>query len=691
MHSDVSDRPASRRTLTAAGLFAALLSALLLTAAPARAELYTGELAFGPTGSLLSMSNVDVASDGTGAVAYVLADGGVEHAFVSRLVDGAWSGPERVDGGLAGPSSQLHVSTAEGGRVAVSYANGGNVYVAQRASAAAGWTLQAVWGGGGASDPWVDLGVNRKAYVVFTAPGAGGHDARIAYSKDSAPFTLLDAPLDANPAADAGVGSGRPRVGSSASGAAIAAWGESGTVVARRVVGTRPSVVVANAADGLAVEGIAPTALDTPEVAVQDDDSFTGVTFRARFDLGGTTRTRAVYRRLRGSQFEWSAVPDATPFGTGQGTLGARISNTGIGQGLVIATNDTTNLTYAMAMRADLAPSQVVQVDSLAASVAPTYPVTGTATPLKMMVAWQYTGTTGAPEIRGRFYNGREFEAEQTLSQQNLGPTAAARGIWAAGDDNGDLLVAWIQDVPGQGSAIATAAIDQPPGRFARRAQRTAWERTATPTLAWTRSKEAWGLAYKVAVDGAEVVSTTRLSHRLAMPVGDGAHSWSVTAVDRRGQTFAAPAGSFRVDTLAPAVTTRLSGARRPGATLKLTLSPSDPPPVPAPGAQPVVTSGVADVIVDWGDRSRRERVQRGSQHAYARAGRYTISVTVADKAGNKRVFRQLVKIVTPPRRRGRDGARGRRDAAAARRAASRARNAQTRAARASAAAAEAR
>jgi len=660
----VSDRTVARRALPAVLLAVALIATALLAAAPARAGLYTGEVVFAH-GNLKSMGNVDVASDGTGAVVYTVEEEGADHVFVSRLVNGGWVGPERVDAGLGGPSSQPHVSTAEGGRVVVSYANGGNVYTASRAPGAAGWTVQAVWGSGGASDPWVDMGVNGKAYLVFTAPGAGGHDVRIAYSKASGPFELLGAPLDANPDADAGVGAGRPRVGSAASGAAIAVWGESGTVVARRVVGTRPSVVYANAADGLSVEGIPPAGLDTPEVAVQDDDSFTGVAMRARFNVNGGEMTRAVYYRLRGSRFEWSAVPDATAFGSGQGSFGARMSNTGIGQGLVISANATSNLTYAMAMKADLSPGPVVQVDSIAQSVAPTYPVTGTATPLKMMVAWQYTSPDGATEVHGRFYNGREFEPEQVLSVPQLGPTAAARGIWAAGDDNGDIVVAWIQDVPGQGPAIVSATIDQPPARFARKAQRAAWERTTTPTLVWTRSREAWGLNYKVAVDGAEVVTTPRTSFRLRTPVGEGVHSWTVTAVDRRGQTFAAPAGTFRVDTLAPTARLRLTGAKRPGTTLKLAIAPSDPPPAPAPGTQPAKTSGVAEVLVDWGDKSRRERVKRGAQHAYARAGRYTIRVTVADKAGNKAVVRQVVKVVTPPRR-GRRGARERMAASAA-------------------------
>jgi len=642
---------------------AAVLAALLapsLSAAPAVAGTFPGEQIVG-AGSLAGFGNIDLAPDGTGAVVYLLNEADGAHVYASRLVDGRWFGPERIDVGLPGGSSQPVVSTGDGGRVQIAFVNGGNVYGATRPSGTASWALQPVWGSGGASDPHIDLSVNRKGYLVFAAPGAGGHDVRVAFSKDAGPWQLVGAPLDANPAADAGVGGGRARVGASADGVAVVAWGESGQVIARRVMGTRPSTVFANANDGLQVEGVGAVGADQPEVGIQDDDSFTGIAFRGVFSVNGAERSRVVYRRLRGSRFEGPSAVDATPFASGQSSVRPHISNGGIGQGIVLGSSDTTHLSFAMLMRADVLPGPIQQVDSVAQSSAPTYAVPATATPLKMIVAWQFTAPDGTTDVRGRFYNGRDFEAETVLSQPGLGPIDAALGIDAAGDDNGDLAIAFVQ-----GGGISVATIDQPPGRFAPKAGLRKWERTDRPTLQWTPSREGWGLAYKISVDGAEVATTPRLSYKLKSSLAQGEHSWQITAVDRRGQTAQTRVGTVRVDTVAPTASVRVSGARRPEATLKLTLRAVDAAPAPAPGVRTAKTSGVASAIVDWGDRSRREKIKRGAQHVYARAGRYTVRTTVVDVAGNRTVVRTPLTIVKPkPPRRGR-GRRG--DARVARR-----------------------
>jgi hypothetical protein len=655
-----STTPAPRAApfaVLALGLALAVLTALALLAPRADANTYAGEIAVGPLGAFARMGNVDLASDGSGAVVFTVVDGGAEHVFVSRLDNGAWLRPERLDGAFGAPSDQPVVSAGAGGRVAVAFVNAGNVIAVTKPSSTAGWSgPQAVWGSGGASAPSLDLSVNGKGYLAFAAPGGGGSDVRVAYSKDAGPWALAGAALDANVNANAGAGAGRPKVGAAADGIGIVAWGEDGHVWARRVQGARPSVVAADATAGLAIEGVAPAAADLPAVGAPDDDSFTGIAFRALFPVNGALRSRVVYRRLRGSRFEDGAAADATPFGAGQGSVEPRISNGGVGQGIVLGTNDVSHVSYAMLMRADVLPGPVVQVDSIAASTAPTYAVPVTATPLKMMVAWQYTGADGATDLRGRFYNGREFEAEQVLSKPELGPIRADLGLSAAGDDQGDIVVAYVQLVPGQGPAIAVATVDQPPGRFSPKAPKTAWQRTDRPVLSWTSPREAWGLSFAVTFDGAPAGTTGHLGFRLPSPVAQGEHTWQVTATDRRGQQFAARPYKVRVDSVAPVARVRVGGARRPGATLRLSVQASDDPPPPAAGAQPAKTSGVGELVLDWGDRSRRQRIRAGAQHVYERPGRYTVSVVVLDKAGNRAEVRQVLRIAAPPRPRGARG-----------------------------------
>jgi hypothetical protein len=638
--------PRSARSLV---LLLVLAASFAGAAAPALADVYAGDPVVGPTPALQTLDGLDLAPDGSGAMVYTLQDGGVDHVFASRLVNGAWSAPERLDGALAGPSSQAVVSAADGGRVAVAFVNGGNVYVAMRVSSAAAWTLQGLWGAGGASSPSLDLSVNGKGYLAFTAPGAGGHDIRVAYSRDARPWSLLDAPLDADPAADAGVGTARPQIAVSADGTAVAVWGEGGHVVARRVRGTDPSVVFADASAGLAIEGVGSVSADLPVVSMQDDDSFTAVAFRASFTIDGAPRSRVVYRRLRGSRFEAPTAVDLLPFASGQGSTGPKLTTVGGGQGIALGSGDAGFLSYAMLLKGDSGPAPVVQVDSLATSTAPTFAAPAAATPLKMLVAWQLTPASGGAEIHGRYYDGTAFEPEEFLSKAQYGPTLAGRGLADGGDDSGDLAVAYVQDVPGQGPAIAVAAVDQPPGRFAA-IRDTAFQRTDRPVLSWTTSREAWGRYFRVSVDGVPIAVTGRRSFRVRAPLSQGVHTWQVTVFDRRGQQYVAPGSLVRIDGVPATVLARLTGARRMGARLRLAVRASDAPPLVA-GAPPIATSGVKLVLVDWGDHTRRELIRRGSQHVYARPGRYVLRILAVDGAGNRTTVVQRLRIVKPPKK----------------------------------------
>ena len=74
-------------------------AAALLPAAAARADFLPAEPIDGPSADLVGQPDVDLARDGSGAVAYLKLDGGVRHVFVSRFVDGVFQPPERIDAG----------------------------------------------------------------------------------------------------------------------------------------------------------------------------------------------------------------------------------------------------------------------------------------------------------------------------------------------------------------------------------------------------------------------------------------------------------------------------------------------------------------------------------------------------------------------------------------------------------------
>jgi hypothetical protein len=642
--------PRQPAVLALAALLATAGVLLLVLATPARAGIFTGDPIAGPSPAVHGLHGIDLAPDGSGAIVYTMDDAGAQHVFVRRLVNGAWSAPERLDADLGSAATQAAVAAGDGGRVLVVFVNGGNVYASTRPDSGSAWARQTLWSGGGASEPTVDLSVNGKGYAAFAAPGAGGHDVRGAYARDAGAWTVIGAPLDANAGNDAGTGAARPRVAASADGIGIVVWGEGGHVIARRVQGARASVVAVDALAGLTLEGVQAAAADFPVVSTQDDDSFTGVAFRATFDVGGgTLRTRAVFRRLRGSRFETPVAVEGAPFASGQGSGAPHIATVGTGQGLVVAGNDTTNATSALQLLFDVEPSTLLPIDSLVTNSASGYAVPAAATARKMLVAWQVTPLGGVPEIHARYRDGGDFEAEQVISRGDLGPTAAADGLFTATDDAGDIAVAYVQDVPGQGRAIVVATVDQPPGRFA--ARRVAgFQRSDRPTLTWTTSRESWGRYFKVTVDGVEAGVTGRRSFRPAAPLAQGAHSWQVVALDHRGQQFTARAASLKIDSVPAFVRARLSGARQAGTALRLAVQATDTPTGTARKAQGVVTSGVRAILVDWGDRTPAEQIRRGSQHAYARPGRYVLRLFVSDRAGNRTTLRQLLRISKPPR-----------------------------------------
>ena len=110
-----------RRRLLVLSAAALLGSVLLPATAPADVGRFIpGEAVDGP---VTALGDLDVARDGTGAVAYV-SRGGADHMYVSRLEDGALQPPERSTA-TCGASSQPAVAAGDGGSIAVVFVWGG--------------------------------------------------------------------------------------------------------------------------------------------------------------------------------------------------------------------------------------------------------------------------------------------------------------------------------------------------------------------------------------------------------------------------------------------------------------------------------------------------------------------------------------------------------------------------------------
>src|SRR5262249_23155261 len=123
--SSPTRRPMHRRLALLAVLAPLVLPAAGHAAVPG--NYFAGEPVDGPSADIQSLDDLDVARDGTGAMAYVKRVGGIDHVFVSRLINGSFAAPEQVDAGLGGAGSQPTVAVSDNGRVVVAFASGGGI------------------------------------------------------------------------------------------------------------------------------------------------------------------------------------------------------------------------------------------------------------------------------------------------------------------------------------------------------------------------------------------------------------------------------------------------------------------------------------------------------------------------------------------------------------------------------------
>jgi hypothetical protein len=274
---------------------AAVLAGLLVPPA-AHAGWVAAEALDGPSPDIVRMGDMDISRDGTGVLAYVRRDEGAEHVVVSRLVDGGWTAPERIDVGLPDGASPA-VAASDGGRVAVAWVSGGAVWASVRDHGAAGFSPPQGLADG-ASAPSMDMSVGGVGYVSFTAAGAGGGDVRVArLDRRTSAFRLLPDVLDIDAANGAGLGTGRSQIAVAADGTAVAVWGENGRVVARRIFDDRVSLAPQDMTADVVEGRTGRRTADLPEIDIEDDSSFAWATFRQRFDDG---RLHVVARRLVG-------------------------------------------------------------------------------------------------------------------------------------------------------------------------------------------------------------------------------------------------------------------------------------------------------------------------------------------------------------------------------------------------------
>jgi hypothetical protein len=591
-------------------------------AGSAHAAFFAGDPIDGPSADVRSVGDIDIARDGTGAVVYVRRDGGVDHVFASRLVNGAWSAPERLDAGIDAPSSKPVVAASDGGRLAVAFISGGSVFAIVRQAGAPSWGQPQLLASG-ASDPSIDMSFNGAAYATYTV---GGNVLGARMDRTAVAFTPLSGPLDASPnLRSAGIGNGRSRVAISADGTGVAVWGELGHVYARRMYGTTPSSVVLDLNVG-DLEGHAGGGADQPAVDIEDDSSFAWVAFRQQFANGAGSQARAIGVRLRGSRVD----PAATVAYDGLGWGGQDVQDPEIdlnGKGVGVATAGTVG---GGALSAVLKDDKLNPARALGGNGAPAQPVGAVAETYDRAVA--YVGA-GDGSVHGVFYDDKSSSRlvpgpspDAVLTNPALGAVDPAAGFDGAGDRTGDFAFAWVQGA-GADRRLVIGSYDRLPGAFRISTSSKNWRNVVKNPLAWGTALELWGpLTYTVLVDGKPLLQTqTTKASPAAGALSEGLHTWRVTATDRRGQTVTTAVKPLKVDTVAPTVSFSVKRKKR---VVTVTAKAND---VLPPSGR---AAGIKYVRIDWGDGSGYEQARKAS-HRYGRTGAFTIRVSATDKAGN--------------------------------------------------------
>lgn len=608
----------------------------LPAAAQAQGAYFPGSPVDAPA-DLRTAGDLDLAPDGTGAVAYVKREGGEDRLYVSRFSGGVFQAPARLDGSLGGDSAQPAVAAADGGRLIVAFVNKGVLHVVTRGAGAGSYEAPRALGGG-ASTPSADLGVNGTGYVVWTQPGASAADVRAARQERDGGWSVADRALDVEPAREAGADTGRPRVAVAADGVGVAVWGEAGRVFARKLF--RGSISALPQDLTLDRLGDAPgQGADLPDVDVEYDSSFAWVTFRQQV-LDGVARNRLVARRMRGTAFDDAVAVDGLAPGTLGGATTPRVDLNGRGVGLLAGATDNGGQVLGTPIFRD---QPRITSGLSPATGAPPQPAPALSENNDGLVAWYQAGT-----IQARTYRtepGQEAQPRETVALSG-GPVDPAPGLDAAVDRAFGAVVVWAQGAPGA-QTLMYGVHDRTPGSFSGKSD-TGW--SPLSKLEWREPFELWGpLSYQVFLDGQPLGAPVgERSLALATPPPDGPHTWAVVAKDIRGQISTTPARRLLVDGTPPQLEVRVEGSRRAGRRLAIRVRAKEP-------GRAGQASGLRYVRVSPGSGApaRTRRAGRGKafstkrftlRHAYARGTR-TLKVTAYDRAGNVAVERLRLRI----------------------------------------------
>jgi hypothetical protein len=627
-------------------IFACLL-ALLLVPATARASISPVVGIDGPSPDIVGFGGSAMASDGTGGVVYRKRVNGVAHIFAAQFDGSKWLPPQRVDNGQPFESSWPVIAAGDGGRLVVAWVqefgpSSDRLYSAgidpgaKRFQAPVPIDLNV--GVSTGTNPSIAMNDSGQAYISYLVmddptsadlPGYAHGELRVA-RYDGTYWSGVGFPLNRNtflplPIPVAGA---TPQVTIDITGNGILAWIEPddnfvNRVWARRLFGLNVGVPLevspatwSNAplpapADAFSLDG---AGFGEGAIAFRQQPSPNGPLNGAHIMLATTPETSS---------------PDAGTFGAPRIVDGAAPNGPGVPSVGVDRIGDATTV-FGFAQRTFLAGSDDKTVDPPeriddGRTTVPGSPEVDAGVSGATVAAWKIKlGGAGGLGVTERRADGVPTAQEVTA------PTPGVVNTFAlAGSGLGDAIVGWDQG-PDSGRQIAALVVDAPPDPFAVNTP-VDWVRTP-PTLEWDMPDHAiGGVRFAVTVDDQTVADNlTGTSRKLrSRDVDDGVSVIQVVAEDAGGQETTSYPSDLKLDSRPPK-----AGVRRYGNGL-VVVRLSDGP--------KSSTSGVdaTSVKVSWGD-GKSSSGHLTLQHRYG-GGTHTITITAADKAGNK--LKRKVKV----------------------------------------------
>lgn len=650
---------------------AALLSAavaLLLAPAGASAIVFDVQPLDGPSSAVLDVADAAMAEDGSAGIVYLKQVDGRAHVFAAQFREGVWRAPQRVDVGQAFDSSWARIGAGDGGRLLVTWVQefgteSDRMYSATLDPGANGFQppVPVDLNVGEASATYPDLAMNRggQAYLTYRvvtdlspANPAGyiGADTRVARYNGRL-WSVLGTPVDRNqalpvrqPTAD-----NAPEVGIDIQGQGVVAWQEPDDefvdrVWVRRLFGSSVSIPI----------------LATP--ASWEGAPLRGPADAFSLDVAGFGQTAVAFRQQPGAASKLSAprlmvneMPDVFSE-SARKFAGALLADGGGGAGLGQPSVGVDPRGLHLLAFADGAGTLAGGGDEFEAgaprrldgggSSVPGSPLVDLAETGAGVVAWiEQRGASGLVSVQERRADGVDEATDLSA------PRGGAVGrLVLGGSGLGDAVLAWKQG-SGANAQIAATIVDAPPDPFLVLLP-SGWQRQPKLRIAWDHSPNAiGGVRYSVSVDDEPVREGLR-GLRATLKRGDvanGRHRIQIYATDTVGQETGSRVGHLLVDRRPPRVTLRQRGRR-------LSVVVGDG----RKGQASTLRKG--SVKVAFGERGsarasagaasssrkpkKKDKIPTATVgHVYSAPGRYRVTVTARDKAGNRTSFSKIVRV----------------------------------------------